>query len=153
MCACVYSHVYMLPYITRDTIEGEMAFNVGFYGSTSISDRLNRDSVPDASTNRSSLRISDHNAQQLEWENRRAVLLEHVRNQDLVSKLTEEIKKTVNESMEGVINGLRSEVTELRSELASIKKDGESSGSWGAKQGKLPKALLVSVLYLKHELL
>ena len=75
-----------------------------------FSDRLNRDSVPDASTNRSSLRVSDHNAQQLEWENRQAILLEHVRNQDLVSKLTEEIKKTVNESMEGVINGLRSEV-------------------------------------------
>ena len=125
---------------------------MAFYSSTSISDRLNRDSIPDASTNRS-LRVSDHNAQQLEWENRRAILLEHVQNQDLVSKLTEEIKKTVNESMEGVINGLRSEVTELRSELASIKNDGESSGSWGAKQGKLPKALLVSVLYLKHELL
>ena len=130
-----------------------MAFNVGFYGSTSISDCLNRDSIPDASTNRSSLQVSDHNAQQLEWENRRAILLEHVRNQDLVSKLTEEIKKTVNESMEGVVNGLRSEVTELRSELASIKKDRETSESWAVKQGKLPKVLLVSILYLKHELL
>lgn len=123
-----------------------MAFNAGFYGSTSISDRLDRRSLPDVSTNRSCLRASDYNAEELDWENRRAVMLEHARNQDLVSKLTEEIKKTVNESMEGVVNGLRNEVTELRSELASIRKDGETSGSRAVKQGKIPKVLLVSLL-------
>ena len=47
---------------------------------------------------------------------------QHARDQDLVCKLTEEIRKTVNESMEDVGNGLRNEVTELRSELASMKK-------------------------------
>lgn len=123
-----------------------MAFNAGFYGSRSNSDRLDGRYILDSSTNRVYSRASDYNAEQLEWENRRVSMLEHTRNQDLVSTLTEEIKKTVSESMEGVVNGLRNEVTELRSELASMKNDGEASGSCAVKQGRLPKVLLVSLL-------
>ena len=85
----------------------------------SISDRLDRQSILDATTNRTYPRASDYNAaynaEQQEWESRRAVMLDHARNQELVCKLTEEIKKTVNESMEGVVNGLRNEVTEDQS--------------------------------------
>ena len=87
------------------------------------------------------------NQEQLQWESRGAIMQQHARDQDLVCKLTEEIK-TVNESMEDTVNGLRNEVTKLRSELASMKKDGESSTSGVVKQGRLSKVLLVSLIQI-----
>ena len=73
---------------------------------------------------------------------------QHAKDQDLVCKLTKEIKKTVNKSMEDVVNGLQNEVTELRSELASMKKDGESSTFGVVKQRRLPKIFLVSLIQI-----
>lgn len=124
-----------------------MTMNAGFYGTIATL-RLHDHSTLDSTPYNSSLRARDYitdPATNHEWENRRAVMLEHERNEGLVLKLTEEIKKTVNESMEDVVSGLRNEVTELRSELTSIKEIGEASRSCIPKQGKLAKMLLVSL--------
>ena len=71
---------------------------------------------------------------------RLAHLLQLQHNQDLVLTLTQEIRKSVSDSMDGIITGLRNEVTELRSELQSMK-DQQTCVS---KRGRLPKILLVS---------
>ena len=52
---------------------------------------------------------------------RQAHLLQLQHNQDLVLTLTQEIRKSVSDSMDGIITGVRNEVTELWSELQSMK--------------------------------
>lgn len=76
-------------------------------------------------------------------EGRESYFAENQRNQDLVLTLTQEIKKSVNDSMQSIVTGLRNEVTELRSELQAMKDHG-SSASCASKRGRLPKVLLVS---------
>ena len=71
---------------------------------------------------------------------RQAHLLQLQRNQDLVLTLTQEIRKSVSDSMDGIITGLHNEVIELQSELQSTK-DQQACVS---KRGRLPKILLVS---------
>ena len=71
---------------------------------------------------------------------RQAHLLQLQHNQDLLLTLTQEIRKSVSDSMDGIITGLRNEVTELRSELQSTK-DQQACVS---KRGRLPKILMVS---------
>ena len=71
---------------------------------------------------------------------RQAHLLQLQRNQDLLLILTQEIRKNVSDSMDGIITGLHNEVTELQSELQSTK-DQQACVS---KRGRLPKILLVS---------
>ena len=114
-----------------------MASNARFYDISP-----NRSTL-DSSLYNSSLR--NFNATNQERENRRTAMQEHEHNEDLVLKLTEEIKKTVKEeSMETVVTGLRKEVTELRTELGALKDSEETSRFGVRKQGKLPKMLLVS---------
>ena len=67
----------------------------------------------------------------------------HQRNQGLVLTLTQEIKKSVNDSMDGIVSGLRNEVAELHSELQSIK-DSQPQTFCAPKHGRLPRVLLVS---------
>jgi len=119
-----------------------MSFNVGFYGNSGRIHGHPR-SILNASPNSSC--YDDINHEQHKWDNKQALMFEYERNQDLVFKLTDEVKKTVNESMESVISGLRNEVTELRSELASIKKE-ETSRCCVSKQGRFLKVLLVSLV-------
>ena len=69
---------------------------------------------------------------------RQAHLLQLQCNQDLLLTLTQEIRKSVSDSMDGIITGLHNinEVTELQST-----KDQQACVS---KRGRLPKILLVS---------
>ena len=125
----IHSHVHVTMHLAYhewrlvDIVDGYaflMSFNAGFYGNSGRIHGHPR-SILNASPNSSC--YDDINHEQHEWDNRRALMFEYERNQDLVFKLTDEVKKTMNESMESVISGLRNEVTELRSELASIKKE------------------------------
>jgi len=69
------------------------------------------------------------------------LLLEHQRNQNLVLTLTQEIRKSVDDSMEGIISSLCNEVIELQ----SIKENQpQNQKTYGPKQGRLDKTFLVS---------
>ena len=116
--------------------------NAGFYGARNVLSH-NQNYTRTWPTN--SGRVSDNYGGTGDGrEDRQTLLEESQHNQDLILTLTDEIKKSVNDSMEGVVTGLRNEVKELRSELQSMK-DQHPSAQCASKRGRLPKILLVSL--------
>ena len=96
-----------------------------YYGSTSSSTIYARSA--DESNN------DGHNT-----DERNTPLLQQ-RDQNLLLRITEEIKKSVNESIEGVVGDLRKQVTDLQSSLQQSSTGGRSA----FKRPRLPKVLTV----------
>ena len=119
-----------------------MSSNAGFYGARNV---LSHNQNYTRTWPTSSGRVSDNYGGTGDGrEDRQTLLEESQHNQDLILTLTNEIKKSVNDSMEGVVTGLRNEVKELRSELQSMK-DQHPSARCASKRGRFPKILLVSL--------
>ena len=72
------------------------------------------------------------------------LLMQQQRDQNFLLAITQEIKKSVNESLEGVVGDLRKQVTDLQSEVVSLQQSSTGSRS-PFKQPRLPKVLTVMV--------
>ena len=81
----------------------------------------------------------DHNA-----DERNTSLLRH---QNFLLRITEEIKMSVNESLEGVVDDLRKQVTNLQSEVVSLQQS-STGGINAVKRSRLPKVLTV-IVYMR----
>ena len=118
-----------------------MSFSAGFYGHSHGSKNVSGHHPNHTGPNAYGLSdINDHTGYEGQQE---LLLLERQRNQGLVLTLIQEIKKSVNNSMEGIVSGLRNEVTELRYELQCIK-GSQPQTSCAPKHGRLPRVLLES---------
>lgn len=62
-------------------------------------------------------------------------------DQNMLLKIAHEIKKSINESLEGVAADLKKQVMELHSEVACLQ---QASSGWG-RRARLPKALTVNL--------
>ena len=84
----------------------------------------------------------DHNA-----DERNTSLLRHQCDQNFLLRITEEIKKSVNESLEGVVDDLRKQVTNLQSEVVTLQQS-STGGINAVKRSRLPKVLTV-IIYMR----
>lgn len=100
---------------------------MAFYGS------VNRNSDQEFMINNDDIAIDQRSPQ-----------LQRQREQNFLLIINQEIKKSVNESLEGVIVDLRKQVTDLQSEVASLQQS-STGGRSGIKRPRLPKLLTVRV--------
>ena len=104
---------------------------MAFYGSTSYTRTSDLESNNDG-----------HNIDEI---NRSMPLLQQQqRDQNLLFTITQEIKKSVNESLEGVVGDLRKQVMDLQSEVVSLQQS-STGGRSAFKRPRLPKVLTVRV--------
>ena len=89
----------------------------------------------------------DHNT-----DERNTSLLQHQCDQNFLLRITEELKKSVNESLEGVVGDLREQVTNLQSEVVSLQQS-SAAGISAVKRSRLPKVLTVTIYMCIYELI
>ena len=80
---------------------------------------------------------------------RNTSLLHHQCDQNFLLRITDEIKKSVNDSLEGVVGDLRKQVTDLQSEVVSLQKS-STKGINTIRRSRLPKVLTVMIYVLDY---